>query len=55
MSSWKNSIACVDDKTYAMTPPEILTRDPPIPTAALTGRKPYSSVDSRFTQYRPGR
>ena len=24
-------------------------------TAVLTGGKPYSSVDSSFTQYRPGR
>ena len=32
-----------------------LSQDPPIPTAVPTGRKPYSSVDSSFTQYRPGR
>ena len=55
MSSWKNSIACVDDKTYAMTPPEAFNSWPPIPTAVPTGRKPYSSVDSSYTQYRPGR
>ena len=55
MSSWKNSIACVDDKTYSMTPPEAFNSWPPYTDSRTDRSQAVLPVDSSFTQYRPGR
>ena len=56
MSSWKNSLACVDDKIYAMTPPEAFNSWPPY-TDSRTDRSQAVLLGRQqlFTQYRPGR